>query len=59
MDVSVVTNKNEWFLDQLNSSFHHGFSNIPQTQTALKTILEKSGKEFDQLTEDDIRQYNH
>lgn len=57
VDVSVVTNKNEWFLDQLNSSFHHGFSNIPQTQTALKTILEKSGKEFDQLTEDDIRQY--
>lgn len=52
-----VANKREWFLGQLNSPFHHGFGNNPHAKTALKTILEKSGIDFDQLTEDDIRQY--
>lgn len=56
-NVRAIVDKNEWFLGQLNSPIHHGFSGNPQTQTALKTILEKSGKDFDQLTEEDVRQY--
>ena len=56
-NVSAVADKKEWFLGQLNSPFLHGFSNNPRIKTALNTILEKSGKEFDQLTEDDVRQY--
>ena len=56
-NMRAIANKNEWFLGQLNGPFHHGIGNNPHTQTALKTILEKSGKDFDQLTEDDIRQY--
>lgn len=56
-NVSPIVNKKKWFLDQLNSPFHHSFNNNPQVKTALNTILEKSGKDFDQLTEEDVRQY--
>lgn len=53
----AVANKKEWLLDQLNNPFHHGFGDNPRAKTALKTILEKSGEDFDQLTEEDIRQH--
>lgn len=56
-NVPTVANKNEWFLGQINSHFYHGYSGNPQTLTALKTIFERSRKDFDQLTEEDIRQY--
>lgn len=56
-NLSTVADKNKWFLGQLNNSFYRGINSNPRIKMALKTILEKSGKDFDQLTEEDVRQY--